>query len=189
MEALQTRVLGAWPSWMAKTPSRLLQSLKNKLVKAYNGGQLKVGHNKIHECVQLDPRGDEDNEVRAAPGKHVIVGGIKDFHRNPASARLIRNDGAWLHFTILVEWDGNETLKLLAYDFELVFPEGHNPPFIRFDLNPPGHPNEAREIRSHAHPGTDDTGFQLPAPVMTPEELLDLLVWDLRPRDPEKPRA
>lgn len=130
MKALQTRVLSAWPSWMAKTPSKLLQSVKSKLVKAYNDDQLRVGLENIHECVRLDPRGSEDSSIRAASGRHVIVGGIKDFHRNPASARLIRNDGAWLHFTILVEWDGKDAL-----------------------------------------------------------ELLDLLVWHLRPRDPEKPRA
>ncbi|MFV8749137.1 hypothetical protein ACNOYE_01155 [Nannocystaceae bacterium ST9] len=72
-------------------------------------------------------------------------------------------------------------------DFELVFPDGHVPTFVRFDLNEPGHENEEREIRSHMHPSNDD--LLVPAPVMGPEELLDVLIRRLRaPRGDEKPR-
>lgn len=47
-----------------------------------------------------------------------------------------------------------EQLALLGYNFERVFADGHVE-FIRFDLNPVGHANEARELRAHMHPGHD----------------------------------
>lgn len=132
--------------------------------------------------VQLECSNEREREF-------AITGGIKDFRRNSASARLIRNDLAWLHFTLTVREHAPGRLEMLGYDFELVFPDGHIPPFVRFDLNLPGHRNEARELRSHVHPGNDNDGLQLPAPVMTPEELLELLLVRLRTRDPENPRA
>jgi hypothetical protein len=110
----------------------------------------------------------------------------------PVNARLVRDDGAWLHFTITV-LKASDTLAIRAYDFELVFPEdmvlpkGRMPLFYRIDLNTERHPNAARELRSHCHPGHDD--LQAPAPVMSPDEILDLLIWGMRPRRVDKTRA
>jgi hypothetical protein len=59
------------------------------------------------------------------------------------------------------------------------------PAFVRFDLNPKDHHNEDEGLRSHVHPGSDD--FSAPAPLMSPIELLDVLVYNLRVRRP--PRA
>ena len=99
-----------------------------------------------------------------------------------------------MHFTLTLECSskgkkkGRKVERLWAYDFELVFPEGHEPAFVRFDLNEPGHPNEDREIRSHMHPGNDD--LLVPAPVMGPRELIDVLVRRLRNnRDDGKARS
>ena len=55
------------------------------------------------------------------------------------------------------------------------------------DANEPGHSNEERGLRSHMHPGNDD--LLVPAPVLSPTELIDVLVRRLRnTRDDEKPR-
>ena len=75
-------------------------------------------------------------------------------------------------------------LQLLAYDFELRFPEAQVPGWIRIDLNLPGHDNEEDGLRSHLHPGNDD--LQAPAPLLSPLELLDLFLHGLRGRG--KPR-
>lgn len=191
MQSLQNRILGAWPSLRAKTPAELLRSLRSKLLKASNGGLLRTGSNEIHKWVKLDPP-DVPPPEEAPRDANIIIGAIKDFHRDPASARLIRDDGAWLHFTITA-LEAPDLLQILAYDFELVFPEemalpkGPMPSFYRIDLNFKDHPNEARELRSHCHPGHDE--LLAPAPVMTPDEILDLLIWGMRPRDADKTRA
>lgn len=51
------------------------------------------------------------------------------------------------------------------------------PKFVRFDLNMPGHHNEAPGLRCHLHPGHDD--LQVPAPFMKPLEIVDLCVYGL----------
>jgi hypothetical protein len=109
-----------------------------------------------------------------------IYGGEKDFHRSGKNPRFIRDDGAWFVFTITVRHRAKEPLLLIAYDFEICFPEPM-PRFVRLDLNQPEHPNEEPGLRCHVHPGHDD--LRLPAPLMTPIEVLDLFTRGLRPRD------
>lgn len=186
-EGVQARVLGAFPELQAKKPREMLTALQNMLLAAFNEGHLRTGPADIYKWVKLDPKEHPNDPNPAIVGPHALMGGEKDFKRDPRRARLKRDDGAWIHFTITVDWDGLERITLLAYDFEIVFPQGHNPPFLRIDLNPVGHPNEGRELRSHLHPGNDD--LLVPAPVMTPEEILHLFIHGLRPRDKDKPRA
>jgi hypothetical protein len=102
----------------------------------------------------------------------------------------VRDDDAWFDFTITVRKRGQE-LELLAYDFEIRFPPGRGAPFLRFDLNLPGHRNADRELRMHMHPGSDD--ILVPAPLMSPKEVLAIFIDELRrptnrdqPRDPTK---
>ncbi|MDI3283674.1 hypothetical protein [Polyangium sp. 15x6] len=180
MRAVQARILGAGLPLGVTTPKELRDRIRTRLLRASNQERIRTPLQGIHRWVNEGP-GDKRYE-------RVITGGIKDFARRPESARIKRDDGAWLHFTMTVRWDGKSALEMLAYDFELVFPTGHVPPFVRLDLNEPGHHNEAIGLRSHIHPGNDD--LQLPAPLMTPEELLDLFLGDeLRPRDKDKPRT
>jgi hypothetical protein len=191
MQSLQSRILGVWPSLKPRTSAELLQGLRSKLLKASNGGLLRTGSDEIQKWVKLDPPGVPRPE-KAPPDAKIIIGAIKDFRRDATSARLIRDDGAWLHFTITAI-EVPDRLQIIAYDFELVFPqdmvppEGSMPRFYRVDLNLPGHGNEERELRSHCHPGNDD--LLAPAPVMTPDEILDLLIWGMRPRDADKMRS
>ncbi|MFS8069055.1 MAG: hypothetical protein ACMG6S_22070, partial [Byssovorax sp.] len=45
-------------------------------------------------------------------------------------------------------------------------------------LNLPGHGNEKRDLRCHLHPGSDD--LLVPAPLLTPSELLTLFIEGAR---------
>lgn len=181
---LQARILEATPELEDISAEKLWRDIKSALLSAYNEGLLDTPHPKIHEYV---PKPIVDGSKVMLSGG--LVDGSKPFKRTPDQVRIKRSDGAWLHFTLTLECSraGKKVEALWAYDFELVFPDGHSPAFVRFDLNEPDHPNEVREIRSHMHPGNDD--LLLPAPVMSPEELLDVLIRRLRNnRDDEKPR-
>lgn len=71
---------------------------------------------------------------------------------------------------------------------KLPFPPGAGTPFLRFDLNLPAHRNEDRELRSHLHPGSND--ILVPAPMMSPTEVVTLFVEGLRlATNREEPRA
>ena len=182
-EQLQDRVLGARPPERWKKPSELLLALKRTLRDGYATDLLSSPDSILEKWVQLDPKVHPNAPGPPANGPHEIVGGVKS-SRDPRDAHLKRNDGAWIHFKITVNWDGKEEVQLVSYDFEIVFPAGHTPPWLRIDLNEPGHDNEG--LRSHVHPGNDD--LMAPAPMMAPEEILDLFVHGLRPRDAENPR-
>jgi len=181
---LQRRLLDSRPSFGGVTVDDVWRSIKRCLLEALGDDCLEATQHEIHQGVPKPTQVD---------GKFKITGGLVDgnkpFKRLPELARLKRPDGAWLHFTLTLQCDKNKRVEALwAYDFELVFPDGHSPAFVRFDLNEPDHPNAAREVRSHMHPASDD--LQLPAPVMTPEELLDVLLRRLKnQRDPEHPRS
>ena len=54
-----------------------------------------------------------------------------------------------------------------------------NGDFVRFDLNGPEHDNEQHGMRSHMHINSDDDGMSVPAAVMTPFELLGIMVHGL----------
>ena len=98
----------------------------------------------------------EQTAAAAPPTRrsHAIDGGKKDFKRNASSARLVRDDQAWVHFSMAD--DG----EVIAYDFEIVFDLKSvaiaHPRFVRVDCNEPGHKNEVeRDMRCHLHPGHD----------------------------------
>jgi hypothetical protein len=184
---LQDRILGAGPAVEEDlTAQKIVQRIKRTLLKAYDDDFLETPQAKIHEFVPKPIV--EGDKVKITGG---LVDGKKPFARMPDQARIKRWDGAWLHFTLTLRCSekGKKLVEeLWAYDFELVFPDGHSPAFVRFDLNEPGHENEGREIRSHMHPANDD--LLVPAPVMSPEELLDVLIRRLwNNRDEEHPRS
>lgn len=186
---LQTRLLQAEPDFGGVTLEKLWRRIKRSLSDAYNDGLLETPQPLIHSSVPR-PRCIEGGLFELTGG---LVEGKKPFRRAPEDAVIKRSDGAWLHFTVTLECEIKGAKKglvtrLRAYDFELVFPAGHEPRFVRFDFNEPGHENDRREQRSHIHPGHDD--LMVPAPVMAPEELVDALVRRLRnTRDSAKPRA
>lgn len=169
MKALAGRIESAMPALRAANAEELLRSLRARLKAAYDGGVLVVPQHEIYRCVQLV---EPPNLPSNSPSTKAIAGGIKDFQRRRESAQLVRSDGLWFHFTLAVE-ETRDKLVLLAYDFELVRP-GKIPPFVRFDLNPLGHDNDSRFLRSHLHPGNEDV--VLPAPILEPLEALELML-------------
>ncbi len=182
MNNVQQRVLSLWPDLEVSKASALLRRMRGVCNRAIEADKLAVAQQDLHKYITLE----EDKQKGQSVVRGGLLGGQKPFARLPESALLRRDDDAWLHFTVTLS-QAADRLELLAYDFELVFPANHSPPWIRFDLNYPEHSNQARDLRSHLHPGNDD--ILLPAPIMTPVELLELLIVGCRPRDPTKPRA
>jgi hypothetical protein len=165
---LQERILGARPD-MPDSAKALHRELRRALIAAHNEGLLRSSPAEIHKLVKLE---------EPTSAYCVIAGGEKNFKRDPNRPHLERDDGAWFDFAITVGQTRAMPLELIAYNFEIRFPDASAPAFIRFDLNDPTHDNEARGMRSHIHPGSDD--LQVPSPLMSPDEVLSILLHDLR---------
>ncbi|MDP3275593.1 MAG: hypothetical protein Q8Q09_10390 [Deltaproteobacteria bacterium] len=104
----------------------------------------------------------------------------KNFKRDSACPRITRLDGAWLDLSVSFATNASRELILAGYDAEIWFPTHDNqhsaPAWIRLDFNLEAHTNDyERAMRSHLHPGTDD--WFVPSPLLSPIELLDLLVF------------
>ena len=129
--------------------------------------------------------------VRVTRGERVtdafdLVGGRRNFDRDPALADLRTPDGGWITFSAVLR-PNRETLEILAYTFERVFRSDAQPRFVRFDYNVPDHDNDKRGLRSHVHPGNDD--MQLPSPILAPHELIELLLGEMGPAADRAPRT
>lgn len=175
-------------------PSRaraLYLQVRSQLLAASDAGIVAESPEQILKLVQIlpepPPQIREHLRVRNLhEGAFCIVGGEKNQERDPTVAHFTRSDGGWFDFTITVR-ERSRQLELLAYDFELRFPPAQGSPFLRFDLNLPGHENEERDLRCHLHPGTDD--LQVPAPLMKPSELLALFLEGTRLSSDRAPRV
>jgi hypothetical protein len=86
--------------------------------------------------------------------------------------------GARLSFGLTLR-EANGRCALVAYRFQLNFPEGHAPSFYRFDLNDKGHAKPLLEPRCHIHPGLENV--RLPLPALTPVEVLDRIFLVIEP--------
>lgn len=173
----------------------LRRELRAVLVKAHRTGKVTTSMDDIERRVTLL---DED-QIKARLGKlfkelqerksersaFCIFGGVKNQARDSSLPHFVRDDGAWFDFSITVRETGNG-LQLLAYDFEIRFAPGMGTPFLRFDLNLPDHRNQERDLRCHLHPGSDDV--LVPAPLMTPSEVLALFIEGARLPAGRKPR-
>lgn len=184
MTPLAQRLEAARPTLVENEAGALFKRVRQKLIKACNQGVLACNMSVVQQQLRMVPGADTTaifaGEIHPEGNRR-----LTDFRRE-GPRHFVRDDGAWLSFTLTTR-QNERRLEILTYSFELVWPNAVSPWFLRFDLNAPGHANDAREIRSHLHPGNDD--LLAPAPIMTPEELLDLLLWRLRPRDPDAVRA
>jgi hypothetical protein len=156
----------------------LMQKIRPRLKRAIEEEILLIS---VHELSRF---------VRVTQSKHVqgasdVVGGRINFRRDELLAELRTTGGGWITFSACVKPEG-EGLALLGYNFERVFADGHIE-FIRFDLNFEGHANQERELRSHMHPGHDD--WMLPAPILAPHELLDVMLRKFGPRGERSERS
>jgi hypothetical protein len=165
-----------------KLPPRaraLERELRGVLRKASDLRVLRTPPQEILQLVKILPEpppnvAEQLRDQKLLDNAYCIVGGDKNQARDRGLRHFTRDDDAWFDFTITVREEGRQ-LTLLAYDFEIRFPAEGGAPFLRFDLNLPGHHNE---LRSHMHPGSDD--IILPWRRMSPTEALTMLVHDLR---------
>jgi len=169
----------------------LFRTLRAELIEASNAKIIQESPQDIFKRLQLlaEPPAQLLDSLRAQDlHEHAfcILGGEKNQARDHAAHHFQRSDDAWFDFSIVVR-ERSEHLDLLAYDFELRFPPGLGVPFLRFDLNLPHHANEERDIRCHLHPGSDD--ILVPAPLMTPSELLTLFLEGAQLPAGRAPRA
>ncbi len=190
MRHLHERVEGTLPVLRETILKTLALRLRAKLMSGLNDGKLVGNLATLHRQLDYHPHTAlDEGQIGSVFAGEILedrTGRVVNFDRDHAPQHFVRDDGAWLAFSLTVRKQGG-SLVLLAYNFEIVFPQEHRPRFVRFDLNPPDHANADREIRSHIHPGNDD--LLVPGPIQSPEELLNLMIWHLRPRDPDAPRA
>jgi hypothetical protein len=96
--------------------------------------------------------------------------------KGPSEGHFKFDTGARLSFGITIRRERKKS-RLHSYRFHYVFPEGHSPSFIRFDLNPSGDRAPLEESRCHLHPGLDAT--RIPSRVLGPLEVLDRVFYVL----------
>jgi len=170
-QALQDRILPV-PLIADGTPKQLYKEITSHLIRAVSHEQLmdSIAHIKSH--VQLQQDGDSFTIYGARLGR-------TNFKRSRALPHFTRTDGAWFDFLIAGQCRSTNTMELMAYDCEIRFPDSLPtlPRFVRFDLNLPGHANEAPGLRCHIHPGHDD--LQAAAPFMHPLDIIDLCLHGL----------
>lgn len=176
--ALQNRIMTAGSS-LPDGPNDLFRTVRGYLIQASDNGALRTKPNEVFGLLKLASSPFRERDQKA------ILGGEKDLKRRGGLPCFVRHDGATFDFVITVTRRPGEPMVLFAYDFELRFPAGLEPRFVRFDLNEAGHENEKDGLRCHMHPGHDD--LQVPAPLLHPIELLDLLIYEAV--HPERPRA
>lgn len=174
---MQARILDASPLLRGDVKT-LLTAIRKVLLEACDDGMLANAPHSIFKHVDCVSR--RDRATGAA--LEAIVGGPNEHNCTPADGAFKRDDGAWFTFMFQVS-DVGGSLRLESYALRLCFPRGSTPAFLRFDLDGPGKANPAaheREgLRSHLHPGHDD--LRVPAPILHPLELLDLVIYGLRP--------
>jgi hypothetical protein len=162
------------PGAKHRTAKELYKEIRQYLIQAADDKLLEGGQARVHEILKFDQRKD---------GKcSITVGDVRNFNRDPSLPHFRRTkDHAWFDF-LLVLAERARRVEILLYDFELRLPgKGGASSYVRFDLNPPAHENEADGLRSHLHINSDDDGMSVPAPVLSPYELLDVMVHGLVP--------
>ena len=113
-------------------------------------------------------------DLKISPNRQVIEMGPQ-IDSGPDGAGYFRFDsGARLSFGITLT-DSGKNCGLLSYRFHFVFPAGHNPEFIRFDLRSSGIADPLQESRAHIHPGLQDV--RVPSRCMNPATILGYIVY------------
>lgn len=158
--------------YLPYTFEELYSQVRKTLIQASNERVLTDPIHKIFRCLKRNKKTEHQKDV------FVILGGDKNFRRvrDTQLKYFTRNDGAWFDFALTLKTSSR--LILMAYTFEIRFPEEWATKFIRFDLNLPDHTNEGRGLRSHMHPGSDD--ILVPYFIMDPLELLRMMIHDFR---------
>lgn len=175
------------------TPEKLMAKLRVHLQKAKHKKLITNSLDAItKELIKVDDpiRVELYERLKLKEDEHpprqliAILGGEKDFKHVKQGLFFEREDGAWFDFSLTLHRTEEQKRKLLAYDFEIRFPDPADPQklsFMRFDLNPPSN-RRVDGMRCHLHSNVDDEGLAVPAPLLTPFEILDLFIYGLRLR-------
>jgi hypothetical protein len=166
---IQDRSLQAC-SLKIKSAKELRTQIFKALNQANSQGILATKLPEIHQILRMTP-GDRQQVV--------IIGGLgksgtKNFDRSKDIPHFSRRDGCWFDFSILIQED-KTSAEIIGFDFEIRFPPLLPVQFVRFDLNLPGHDNQADGLRFHLHPGCDD--FMVHSPPISPLEILHLFLY------------
>jgi hypothetical protein len=152
-----------------KSAKNLYQQFSKILNQAHNEGILATKLFEIPKLLRLTSPEQKQS---------VILGGLekastKNFKRSKAIPHFLRADGCW-DFSITIN-EAQKCTEIIGFDFEIRFPDVMPVQFARFDLNLPGHNNQADGLRFHFHPGSDD--FMIHSPPMFPLEILHLFLY------------
>ena len=143
----------------------------------------KILFNKSDEIRKLLKLPDS-SEVKQK-GYSEILGGAKNFKRNPEIPHFKLYNGCWFDFAITIHEVEKKSAEIIAFDFEIRHPPEISNWFLRFDLNLPDHENDNRNMRFHFHPSNDD--IMIHSPPMSPLEILHLFLYGIK--IPEKQRS
>ncbi len=177
-DKIQSRTWEVVPPSSVKTAKKLRTQIHKCLTQASNEGILATKLHEIHHLLKLAESTQDGANV------YEILGGKRNFKRRVDIPHFKRVDGCWFDFSILID-QKSKNIEVIAFDFEIRFPEKMPVRFLRFDLNPPGHGNDDRGMRFHLHPGSDD--LMIHSPPMLPLEILNLFLYGLP--IPEQPRS
>lgn len=169
LEALEARILVPVVP-MPPTPWQLRDEMRQTLENAHAEGLLQQATHQIkllYRCTEPDAR-----------GVLVITGG-KRAETWGADEQFARNDGARFNFVVVARYAKATVPELIAYHFNLAFPDAHAPAFVRFDCNEAQFADASRNaarspLRCHTHPG--HAQMTVPSPVLSPLEVLDILL-------------
>ena len=166
---------------LPETPFELCQGIQRYLLRCADENHLVNKHHEVQSLVQIvGEKNDEHCEV--------YVCEKPNNKRDRAQPHLTRTGDAWFDFRFTAKRAASG-ISLVEYGAELRFPSplsysdhpranSEGPQWVRFDLNHEDHDNDARELRSHFHASTDD--WMVPYPMLSPIELLDIIVFDCR---------
>jgi hypothetical protein len=177
MQDLQLRLEQNVPA-LPTTASELREQIGRVLRRAIRNEVLANGVYDVGQLLRLTPASQNGD-----PNVFALTGGPKDFGRTDSpqhTSHFIRDDGAVIHFALVVREQQGAPLDLIAYGFEVYFPLKQPIAFVRFDLNDRRHSNDDLGLRAHLHPGNED--LQLPSPLLSPLDALNFLIYRCRPR-------
>ncbi len=165
-------------------PSLLHTELRLHLQAARDARLIRNPPGDLPRLLQLDDQTKAGGEAVLWVGRSPAPN-FKDLQDTP---RITRTDGAWFDFAVTMRVpEGLSGLEILEYRFCLRFPEAPaeapQPPnrMIRFDLNAPDKAVDHQGLRSHVHVNVDDESFAIPSPILSPEEVLDVILTRLQP--------
>jgi len=85
---------------------------------------------------------------------------------------------ARFNFGLIVD-ASEDGLVVTSYRFHIQFPEAAPTRLIRFDLNSPDLGRDPDVTRCHLHVNTNDETMLIPSALLSPIEILDILIYGL----------